>query len=62
MPACFHESFGKKVAVIIDYFEIFIERPLSLQARTATWSSYKHHNTAKMLLGSTTQGLLAMFH
>ena len=29
MPACFKESFGKKVAIgiIIDFFEIFIERP-----------------------------------
>ena len=29
MPACFKKSFGKKVAIgiIIDCFEIFIERP-----------------------------------
>ena len=27
MPRCFIKSFGKKVAVIIDCFEIFIDRP-----------------------------------
>ena len=39
MPVCFQESFGKKVAIIIDCFEIFIERPSSLEARAATWSN-----------------------
>ena len=37
MPDCFQQSFGKKVAIIIDCFEIFIERPSNLQARTSTW-------------------------
>ena len=59
MPLCFQESFGKKVAVIIDVFEIFIERPSNLQARTANWSSYKHHNTAKVILGCTPQGVIS---
>ncbi len=59
MPLCFQESFGNKVAVIIDCFEIFIERPSNLQARTATWSSYKHHNTAKVLLCCTPQGVIS---
>ena len=30
MPECFKKSFGAKVAVIIDCFEIFIERPSNL--------------------------------
>ena len=51
MPECFRTSFGTKVAVVIDCFEIFIERPSNLQARAYTWSSYKYHNTAKVLLG-----------
>ena len=35
--------------VIIDCFEIFIERPMNLKARAQTWSNYmyKHHNTVK---------------
>ena len=32
MPTCFQESFGKKVAIIIDCFEIFIDRPSKLSA------------------------------
>ena len=56
MPLCFVRSFGKKVAVIIDCFEIFIDRPSGLMARAQTWSSYKHHNTVKILLGTTPQG------
>ena len=39
------------MAVIIDCFEIFVERPSNLKARAATWSNYKHHNTVKVLLG-----------
>jgi len=57
MPECFQESFGERVAIIIDHFEIFIERPSNLQARTSTWSNYKHHNTAKVLIGILPQGM-----
>ena len=39
------------VVVIIDCFELFIERSSNLN----TWSSYKHHNIAKVLLGITLQ-------
>ena len=59
MPECFRVSFGRRVAVIIDCFEIFIERPSNLLARAATWSNYKHHNTAKVLLGITPQGVVS---
>ena len=58
MPVCFQESFGKKVAIIIDCFEIFIERPSSLEARATTWSNYKYKNTVKVLLGITPQGVI----
>ena len=59
MPACFQASFGKKVAIIIDCFEIFIERPSNLQARASTWSNYKHKNTVKVLMGITPQGVVS---
>jgi len=59
MPVCFQDSFGKKVAIIIDCFEIFIERPSNLEARATTWSNYKHKNTAKVLLGITPQGVIS---
>ena len=59
MPMCFQASFGKKVAVIIDFFEIFIDRPSNLSARASTWSNYKHHNTSKVLLGIAPQGVVS---
>ena len=58
-PMCFRESFGQSVAVIIDCFEVFIERPGNLLARACTWSSYKHHNTIKVLIGTTPQGVIS---
>ena len=51
MSQCFVGSFGYKTAVIIDCFEIFIDRPTNLMARAQTFSNYKHHNTVKVLIG-----------
>ena len=59
MPICFQKAFGKKMAVIIDCFEIFVERPSNLQARAMTWSNYKHHNTIKVLMGIAPQGVVS---
>ena len=59
MPQCFQQSFGKKVTVITDCFEIFIDRPSNLLARAQTFSSYKHHNTVKVLIGITPQGTIS---
>ena len=58
MPECFR-SLKKNVTVIIDCFEVFIERPSSLLPRTSTWSNYKHHNMVKFLLGITPQGTVS---
>lgn len=59
MPITFRQHFGSKVTVIIDCFEIFIERPSNLTARSLTWSSYKHHSTIKYLIGITPQGSIS---
>lgn len=59
MPKCFIDSFGLKTSVIIDCFEIFIDRPSNLLARAQTFSNYKHHNTAKVLIGITPQGTIS---
>ena len=56
MPKCFQESFGKKVAIIVDCFE----RPSNLQVRAYTWSNYKHKNTVKVLIGIVPQGSVAI--
>ncbi|PFX14829.1 hypothetical protein AWC38_SpisGene20985 [Stylophora pistillata] len=59
MPTCFQYTFGQKVTVIIDCFEVFIEKPSNLLARAQTFSSYKHHNTIKVLIGITPQGTIS---
>ena len=58
-PMCLQYAFGKKVTVVIDCFEVFIERPSNLLARAQTFSSYKHHNTVKVLIGITPQGSIS---
>ena len=59
MPVGFRASFRKRVTVIIDCFEILIEQPPNLQARASTWSSCKHHDTVKVLLGIVPQGVIS---
>ena len=56
MSLQFRKGFGLKAAIIVDCFDIFIERPSNLTARAQTWSQYKHHNTIKYLIGITPQG------
>ena len=55
MPRCFQYSFGKATTIIIDCFEIYIDRPSNLLARAQTYSHYKSHNTVKVLIGITPQ-------
>ena len=57
MPVLFRKSF--RTCVIIDCFEIFIERPTSLKPRAQTWSNYKQHNTVKFLIGVAPQGVIS---
>ena len=59
MPAVFKQHFGNQVAVVIHCFEVFINKPSSLIARSITWSNYKHHNTIKFLIGITPQGVIS---
>ena len=59
MQQCFKFSFGTKTTVITDCFEIFIEKSTNLLARVQTFSSYKHHNTTKVLIGITPQGTIS---
>ena len=59
MPMEFRKYFGVKVSIIIDCFEIFIDRPSNLLARAETWSNYKHHNIVKYLIGITPQGAIS---
>ncbi|XP_060551907.1 uncharacterized protein LOC132713362 [Ruditapes philippinarum] len=58
MPRSFKKNY-KKCRVIIDCSEIFIQRPTNLDTRAKTWSSYKHHNTMKFLIGITPYGAVS---
>ena len=41
MPFCFRPHYGLKVTSIMDCFELFIEKPSDLLAKSCTWSQYK---------------------
>lgn len=56
LPEAFQNDKFKKTKVIIDCFEVFIERPSRLNARAKTYSRYKSHNTAKVLIGISPSG------
>ena len=58
MPMVFRKHYPQCV-VIIDCFEIFVDRPTDLLARAQTYSQYKHHNTVKYLIGITPQGTVS---
>ena len=55
MPKAFRDS-CPNTRVIIDCTELFIERPTSFRSQSATYSSYKNHNTAKGLIGISSAG------
>ena len=57
MPMLFRKFF-KNCICILDCTEVFIERPANLQARSHTWSEYKH-NTIKVLIAVTPQGTIS---
>ena len=59
MPYCFQRHYGLQVTSIIDCFELFIEKPSNLLAKSCTWSSYKSYNTAKYLISITPQGTVS---
>ena len=57
LPECFKPEY-KHTKCIIDYSEIFIQRPTSLSARSETYSSYKGHNTVKFLIAISPTGAI----
>ncbi|XP_029981734.1 uncharacterized protein LOC115413135 [Sphaeramia orbicularis] len=59
MPHQFVESFGKNVAVIVDCFEVLIERPSDVLAGAQTFSQYKRAHTMKYLIVITPQGVIS---
>ena len=58
LPQSFHDKYPTTFD-IIDGSEIFIETPNDLHIQSSTWSSYKHHNTAKFLIACTPNGVIS---
>ena len=57
LPHAFKEKYPSTFA-IIDGSELFLATPSDLQLQSSTWSSYKHHNTAKFLVACTPNGAI----
>ena len=51
LPKCFKKF--KDVRIIIDCCEFYIQKPTIPESQKSTWSSYKHHDTVKLLVGVT---------
>ena len=56
MPDCFKKF--PNTRIILDCTEFFIEIPSSLVNQTLTYSSYKSHNTFKLLVGISPTGVV----
>ncbi len=57
IPPCFKKWYPT-TRVIIDETEFFTEKPSSRVRQSATWSSYKNHNTFKVLVGVSPDGTM----
>ena len=57
MPKWFRASFGDEVAIVEDCFAYWTS--VIPDARACTWSSYKHHNYVKLLIGITPKGVVS---
>lgn len=58
LPPSFQNNVYRGVKHIIDCTEIFIATPNNLQIAAQTWSDYKHHHTAKILVSITPAGMI----
>lgn len=58
MPWSLISAFGNSV-VIIDCFEIGIEKLFNLISKSQTWSTYKYKNIDKYLIAITPQGVIS---
>lgn len=58
VPSYFRSTFKESISIIVDCFEIFIERPGVLRAAAQGFSYYKHHITLKYLIGISVTGVI----
>ena len=57
IPYCFKSKYPT-ARIILYCTELFIETPTSYRSQSATFWSYKHHDTAKGLLGISQNGAI----
>lgn len=57
-PSYFRSAFKERITIIIDCFELFVERSSVLKALAQSFSVYKHHATLKFLIGITITGVI----
>jgi hypothetical protein len=58
LPDCFKNSYPN-LRCTIDCTEFFIERQRELSLQALTWSDYKKHNTAKVMIGISPRGSIS---
>ena len=58
LPKMFIKAGYSKCRVILDCFEVYIERAKSLINQACTWSDHKSHNTIKCLIGISPTGFI----
>lgn len=58
MPEEFKQKFPK-TRVILDATETPIQKPSHVDAQSVTWSTYKHKNTFKTMIGCTPRGTVS---
>lgn len=57
-PSYFRSTFKEMITIIVDCFELFIERSPVLKAAAQAFSYYKHHPTLKYLIGISVTGAI----
>jgi hypothetical protein len=57
LPKRFKEF--SNIRVILDCCEFYIQKPVIPESKKTTWSSYKHYNTVKLLVGITPTGVIS---
>ncbi|XP_034238939.1 uncharacterized protein LOC117643890 [Thrips palmi] len=57
MPKCF--ATFKNTRIVLDCFELFVEKPKCVRCRTRLYSQYKKGYTLKVLLGCAPSGLIS---
>lgn len=58
LPTAFRDKYPATFS-ILDASELFIQTPSDLFLQSSSWSNYKHHNTAKFLIGCTPNGAVS---